>query len=439
MLCISTRELCHMRASVIIPVWNGWKYLPSCLEALLAQDYPDVEIIAVDNASTDGSADRVAERYPQVRLIRNKQNRGFAGGCNVGLQAARGDMLVLLNQDTVVQSGWLRALAEALRRPDVGVVGCKILYADGRTIQHAGGWIEWPLGLTHHYGRGEEDTGQWNTPRPVDYVTGAALAFRRDVLERVGPLDEGFWPGYFEDTDFCLRVRQAGYEIWYVPDAVVLHAETTSIVDRESLRLAYQRGRLRLVLKHLPPQRLLAEFVGAEAAWQPAAIRGGESVALRLAYLEAIPVAAALLARRGEERAVILAVVAALRQLHQLAWEETRKWLEASATPPGGDLVSAIPPLEEFEFRSTVPVIGPLIGRFRSLWFNVAARWAIRYLAQQQDQINRSLARQQEQIAQRLAQQQAVLVAEQGLLAEEMVRLILQLRDGVEDGASGQR
>ncbi len=428
-----------MSASVIIPVWNGWKYLPRCLEALLAQDYPDFEIIVVDNASTDCSADRVAERYPQVRLIRNKQNRGFAGGCNVGLQAARGNILVLLNQDTVVQSGWLRALAEALRRPDVGVAGCKILYADGRTIQHAGGWIEWPLGLTHHYGRGEEDTGQWNAPRPVEYVTGAALAFRRDVLERVGPLDEGFWPGYFEDTDFCLRVRQAGYDVWYVPDAVVLHAETTSLVDRESLRLAYQRGRLRLVLKHLPPQRLLEEFVSAEAAWQPAAIRGGESVALRLAYLEAIPVAAALLARRSEERTVVLAVVAALRQLHQLAWEETRKWLDAGAASPGGDLASAIPPLEEFEFRSTLPVIGPLISRFRSLWFNIAARWAIRYLAQQQDQINRSLARQQEQINQRLAQQQAVLVAEQGLLAEEMVRLILQLRDEVEDryGPSG--
>jgi len=152
-------------ASVIIPVWNGRRYLGPCLDALLAHSYPDLEIVAVDNASEDGSAEFLAERYPQVRLVRLDRNTGFAGACNVGLGAAHGDVLVLLNQDTQVQAGWLAALVAVLGQDRVGIAGCKILYPDGQTIQHAGGWIEWPLGLSHHWGRGERDFGQWNEPR----------------------------------------------------------------------------------------------------------------------------------------------------------------------------------------------------------------------------------------------------------------------------------
>jgi GT2 family glycosyltransferase len=143
-----------LTVSVIIPIWNGSEYLHACLDSLMAHDYPIFEIIAVDNASVDGSAELIARHYPQVRLIRNAVNLGFAGGCNAGLKAAQGDILVLLNQDVIVQPGWLRALVKALQKPKIGIVGCKMLYPDGRTIQHAGGWIEWPLGLAHHYGRG---------------------------------------------------------------------------------------------------------------------------------------------------------------------------------------------------------------------------------------------------------------------------------------------
>jgi GT2 family glycosyltransferase len=184
----------HTKVSVIIPVWNGREYLPGCLDALLAQEYPDFEVIAVDNASVDGSAELIAEQYPQVRLIRSSRNLGFAGGCNAGLKVARGDVLVLLNQDTVVLPGWLLALVEALQQPEVGIVGCKILYPDGKTIQHAGGWIEWPLGLAHHYGHGELDQGQWDQLREVEYVTGAAMAFWGHVVKQIGGMDEGFWP-----------------------------------------------------------------------------------------------------------------------------------------------------------------------------------------------------------------------------------------------------
>ncbi len=407
-----------MKASVIIPVWNGREYLPTCLEALLAQGYPDLEIIAVDNASTDGSADLVAERYPQVRLIRNWSNLGFAGGCNMGLRAAQGEVLVLLNQDTRVLPGWLQALVEALRRPEVGIAGCKILYPDGQTIQHAGGWIEWPLGLAHHYGQGEPDEGQWDTPREVEYVTGAAMAFRRELLERVGLLDEGFWPGYFEDTDFCLRAREAGYKVWYVPDAVLIHAETTSTHDVIAVSTAYERGRLRFVLKHMPPSRFLAEFFPAEKQRLLSLITQGSEVdPFRVAYLEAIPMAARILPQRWQaEEQVVEMVLRTLQSLYHLPIREAE-------SREGPNRVADLPSLKEFEFRSAVPVIGGLIAWGRSLWYNIAARWAIRYLMQQQEAINQR----QEAINQRheryIRSLERRLSEEISSLAQEIARL----------------
>jgi GT2 family glycosyltransferase len=231
----------------------------------LAQDYPDFEIIVVDNGSTDGSADFVAERYPQVRLIRNERNLGFAAGNNVGLRAATGDVLVLLNQDTVVQAGWLAALTEALQKyPDVGVVGAKVLNMDGHTLQHAGGYIEPDLALGQHYGHGEMDRGQYNNARQVEFVTGAAMAFKREVLSKVGELDEGFFPGYFEDVDFCYRAREANYTVWYAPQAVLYHHESASMRE-DSYRghCYYYRNRLRFVLKHYSLPRI-TRFIQAE-------------------------------------------------------------------------------------------------------------------------------------------------------------------------------
>lgn len=413
-----------MKASIIIPVWNGHEYLRDCLDALLAQDYSDFEIISVDNASSDGSADFVAENYSQVCLIRNKRNLGFAGGCNVGLRAAQGDVLVLLNQDTVVQSGWLKALVGALDDPGVGVAGCKILYPDGKTVQHAGGWIEWPLGLAYHYGKGENDTGQWDNPRTVEYVTGAAMAFRRDVLERVGLLDEDFWPGYFEDTDFCSRVRKAGYEVWYTPDAVVLHRETTSFVDPAILSCHYHRGRLRFLLKHLPPDRFLVECLPAEEQRHLAIIQELGENALRIAYLEAIPTAARILSQRWKaSEKMITEVILALGHLYHLPMVEMMTKTKGTAK----EKEILVSQLREFEFRSTIPILGRIVGRFRFAWYSVSARWAIRYLIQQQDVINKQqdvINKQQETYIRSLERR---LTAENAFLAHEIVRLNMAL------------
>lgn len=385
-----------MKASIVVPVWNGRDYLADCLNAVLEQSDGDIEVLVVDNGSVDGSADLVARKYPQVRLIRSLSNLGFAGGCNVGLRAAAGDALVLLNQDTQVQPGWLRSLIARLESPNVGIVGCKILYPDGMTVQHAGGWIEWPLGIAHHYGQGERDVGQWDAPREVEYVTGAAMAIRRDVLERIGSFDEGFWPGYFEDSDLCFRAREKGFAVWYEPEALVLHVETASTNDPAKASYRYQRGRLRFVLKHLSPQRFLKEFVPAERAYQPSAVRGWEGGPLQAAYLNAMAVAATLLSQRWQaSRDITMRVLLALQELYERSWEEDRIGVAEAIVGSGETLgvgetlTLEVPSLKEFEFQSNVPVFGRFITRLRTLWYSVAARWAVRDLIRQQEMINR--------------------------------------------------
>jgi GT2 family glycosyltransferase len=393
----------HERSvSVIIPAWNGIRYLPTCLDALLAQSFPDPEIIVVDNASVDGSADLVVSRYPRVRVLRNRENAGFAGACNAGMQIARGQILVLLNQDTSVRAGWLDSLVEAMQAPEVGVAGCKILYPDQRTIQHAGGWVEWPLALVHHYGKGENDVGQWDEARSVDYVTGAAMAIRRGVVDRLGGLDEGF------------AAREAGYTVVYSPKAVLCHVESTSISDWRAVSRALQRNRLRFVLKHLAPERFLAEFAPAEHAYQQVSSEGTDCGALSSAYVEAMSAAGAVLARRwqaGEE--TVSQVLSSLQQLYL-------------ASTSG----SAQSSLREYRFRSSLPGVGPLVAGLRRLWYDMAARWAVRDLIQQQDALNQRQQALNEQLVRSVAS-----------LSGELARLQLRAEArlvGKESGDAGE-
>jgi len=427
-----------MQTSIVIPVWNGIHFLPACLDALLAQQTgtQTFEIIAVDNASNDGSGDLIAQRYPQVRLLRNRQNQGFAGGCNRGIEAAQGDLIVLLNQDTQVQADWLPILTRVALDPANGVVGCKTLYPDGKTVQHAGGWIDWPLGLSHHRGQGEPDGAAWNQSGPVEFVTGAALAVRRSVLDQIGLLDEAFWPGYFEDADFCLRVQTAGYAVIYCAEAVVLHQESASWTARSGMSAAYQQGRLRFLLKQLPPPQFLAEFVPAERAYQPAAVRGLESAALQTAYLAA-QVAAPYLLHTGwqADDQTIQQVIQALRELYQSAWNEEQQKarqvfdnLSLGRVNRGEKAIpvaaaGAAPVLTEFEFESKTPVLGPLLTAMREMWYNMAARWADRHDRQQQEVINQQVATQLQMLRQQidgLAQQNAALARQLVQLKREL-------------------
>lgn len=418
------------QASVIIPVWQGEPYLRRCLEALLAQEGPSFEVLVVDNASPDAAAALVREQFPQVTLLRNARNLGFAGGCNVGLRAAQGEVLLLLNQDTEVQPGWLASLVETVQDPQVGIAGCRIFYPDGVTLQHAGAYLEWPLALAHHHGGGQPDGEPWQEARAVETVTGAALALRRAVWEEVGGLDEGFWPGYFEDMDLCLRVRAAGYQIWYQPQATLIHQESTSISDPILRSYYYQQGRLRLLLKHLEPSRFLNEFVPAERAYQGPAIFGMEGGALRQAYLKSIPAAISLLQERWQAAPETLRQVSdALHGLYRAAWDTSWQKVEAQVGPVQASLDEplaleqfmsdealervladferhvALPVLESAPFDSPTPLVGPLLSGARRLGYELAARWPLEHLQGQQERVNRQqegLNRQQALVNQHL-------------------------------------
>ena len=252
-----------MRASVVIPVWNGVSDLPGCLDALYAHSGDGLlEVICVDNASRDESAALITDRYPSVRLLRQPVNLGFAGGVNVGVDAARGDVFVLLNQDTVVNPGWLGALIRALEEnPEFGIAGCTILDPDG-VVQHTGARITHP----EAYGEHLVDVGG-DHPRQVEYVTGAAFAIRRGTWDIVGRFDEGYYPVYYEESDYCYRARHKGVEIAYVPGARVTHTFTAGerVSDPITLHANHQRSRYRFVSKHFD-SREISEFFEAEQA-----------------------------------------------------------------------------------------------------------------------------------------------------------------------------
>ncbi|MBN2006001.1 MAG: glycosyltransferase [Anaerolineae bacterium] len=413
-----------MRASLIILVWNGKPYLEACLDAVLAQEYPGFEVIVVDNASTDGSADWVAEHYPQVRLIRNAINLGFAGGNNVGLAAAAGDVLALLNQDTMVQPGWLAALVEALQTyPGAGVAGAKILDMDGRVLQHAGGHIRRPLALGWHYGHGEIDSEQWDEPREVEFVTGASLAMKREVYAKIGGLDESFFPGYFEDVDFCYRARAAGFAVWYAPQARMLHHESASM-RRDSFRghCSYYCNRLRFVFKHDTIASIVSEFIPAEIE-RLALIQLDELRASIASTVEGIVFWPEVAAQRSspptaEEH---LAVQSALRDLYNAAVRRAAELgvesAAIAATPapaPDADaqydvwFAGELPQQIHIEytslndgvwkvtprpFVSSTPVIGPLSVRFRNILNDLATRWYVDPILEQQVVFNANVVR----------------------------------------------
>jgi GT2 family glycosyltransferase len=321
---------------VVVLAWNGERFLRPCLDALMQQDYEHpYGVVVVDNASADRSI-QIVRTYPDVALIQSERNLGFAGGNNLALRAIRDgvipapigfepDAVVLLNQDTEVAPDWLTAIDHAWgRHRRAGIIGCKAYDADRTTLQHAGGVLEWPLGTGIHRGVGEPDQGQYEEDTEAEFVTGAALALRVELLRTVGLLDEGFTPAYYEDVDYCYRARAAGYAVVYVPSAHLLHHEGTSLTLRSpEHQNIYHRNRVRFLLKWRSIEQL-REWADAERAeierWSTS-----DSLARKQAYVHgmlALPHllethdAAATHAKTPERVAPLL------RQLHQTVLRE---------------------------------------------------------------------------------------------------------------------
>ncbi len=219
-----------MFASVIIPTYNGERLLIPCLEALRAQEYPRErwEIIVVDDASRDGTRARLASDYPGVRVVALPTNRGLAAACNAGAAAARGEALVMLNNDTEVEPGWLAALLEPLAAdPTVGAVAAKMLLFDRRDVLHSAGDLYGRDGIPRNRGVWERDVGQYDASVRVFGGCGGAVAYRRTAWEEAGGFDEQLFM-YLEDVDLAWRLRLLGWEARFAPQARVYHRLSAS-------------------------------------------------------------------------------------------------------------------------------------------------------------------------------------------------------------------
>jgi len=265
-LKISTQPNRDLLASIILVTYNSRDYIQACLDSLSRTLPNNCEILLLDNASSDGSADLVVAGYPEVRVIRSETNLGFAGGNNRAAAAAGGDFLVFINPDTRVETSWLEALLTPLQADaQTGMTTSKILLMkEVEQINTCGNEIHLS-GLTLCRGAGlrREALDQL---AEVSAISGAAFAMRRDLFEELGGFDEDFFL-YMEDSDLSWRTRLAGRRCIYTPDSVVYHDYTLHFGPRKTF---YQeRNRCLMLLKNLRwgsllallPALLLAEIV----------------------------------------------------------------------------------------------------------------------------------------------------------------------------------
>ncbi len=209
--------------SVIIPNWNGGKFLPVCLDALARQTYPAIEVIVADNASADGSQELLRTRYAWVRLVELPENRGFTGACNAGIQVATGAYIALLNNDTEVDAGWAAALVDAFERhPEAGIIASKMLLFDRRDHIHTAGDYFTVDGRAGNRGVWQQDSGQFDHEEFVFSACGGSSVYRKTVLDEIGLLDDDFFFS-LEDVDLAWRAQHRGWRCLYTPQAIVYH------------------------------------------------------------------------------------------------------------------------------------------------------------------------------------------------------------------------
>jgi len=210
--------------AIVVPNWNGMDSLATCLDSLLAQTFP-ARIIVVENGSTDGSLAFLEQNYPQVELVVNQTNLGFAGGVNAGIRksiADGDDFVALFNNDAVADKDWLRHLVEDLEaHAEAGIATCKLLDSQ-RTHVDSTGDIYTIWGLPYPRGRGEEVSDKYDALVEVFGASGGASLYRTRMLQEIGLFDEDFF-AYYEDVDISFRAQLAGWKVRYVPTALAYH------------------------------------------------------------------------------------------------------------------------------------------------------------------------------------------------------------------------
>lgn len=241
---------------VVVLTWNGREDTLACVESVLALDYPRFRLLVIDNASSDGTAEALQQRFGhRIEILRQKENLLYAGGMNAGLEQARQagtEFVLLLNNDIVLDPGMLAALVRAAAADERVAAASPKIYYHSRPdrLWFAGGELSLWRGWPHHRGLRQIDRGQHDRSYDADYLTGCALLLRTAVVGEVGLLDTGY-AMYAEDADWCLRARQRGYRLRYVPEARLWHKVSASAGARSLFKIRRRmRSQLRLLRRH---------------------------------------------------------------------------------------------------------------------------------------------------------------------------------------------
>lgn len=237
---------------IIILNWNGCNDTIECIESLKKIDYPNFYVVVVDNASSDQSIDIIPRKYRDISFIEVKKNMGFAGGNNIGIKYALehgAEYVLLLNNDTTVEPDFLSQLVEAAQNTGAGILGPKIyFYYERAKIWFGGGNINWlkTKGTHAHYMEIEKKEVIKKEPAETEYVSGCCLLVKKEVIDKIGLLSEDYFL-YYEDADWCLRAKKAGWHIIFVPAAKIFHKHSRSAIEH-SFPYIYYHSRNGLIL-----------------------------------------------------------------------------------------------------------------------------------------------------------------------------------------------
>ena len=248
--------------SIVIVSWNTRGILHDCLSSVYEEtNNVSFEVIVIDNASTDGSGEMVKSEFPQVILLENRKNRGFAAANNQGITIAKGRYVLLLNSDTVILDNAIaRTVAFADAHTDAAVVGCRVLNPD-RTLQRtcfmfpsilnmllSSSYLYKLFSKSKFFGRERMTWWDRSDVRGVDVVTGCLMLVRREAIEQVGGMDEQFFM-YGEETDWCYRFKEAGWKVMFTPCAEIIHLGGASSRQKQSEMILQLRGSILLFMK----------------------------------------------------------------------------------------------------------------------------------------------------------------------------------------------
>lgn len=279
--------------SAIVLNWNGEGVVEAAVASLLAQTLAQMEVIVVDNASTDGSDSAVERAFTgRVSLIRNPRNLGFGAGNNAGIRSARGRFVLLLNNDAEASPTLAEEMVRAADEDDrIGMVAAKVLLHGEDGLIDTTGHLLYPDGLNRGRGRLERDRGQYDACRTALFPSGAAGLYRRLMLDEIGLFDESFFL-YGDDAELGLRGRHAGWECAFAPRAVAHHRYSRSAGRYSALKAFHvERNRVWVLLKLFPWPAIVASplYTAARLAWQAYGVATGRGAAARLAADSSFP------------------------------------------------------------------------------------------------------------------------------------------------------